>query len=451
MGYRIAHVGAFDFENFGDLLFTDVLKKQLERRLNIKEIIYFAPKTCKMPNKEEQVYSLTMLEKMADERKFDAIIVGGGDLVHLRMIQTYMPHISESWVIYEVLYMWVIPSLVARRYGIPLFWNAPGVPLHFGDYDKNIVSFLCEAVDYISVRDNEAKKELELVIGSDRIHVVPDTVLSIRNIIQPEMLKKQFVNLNLKVKQKKYIFFQFNISTTEDEFGEYINALQEIKKETGWDVLLQPIGYACGDEEVMRRFAGFYGEVCFLPERHYNQYEILAMIANAAYYIGTSLHGCIVANSYGIPNIVVNSSHFNKIDGFVEQIGSESVRVYRASEIFPAYKANEEKKADDKVILNCLDKIENHFDRLAEGIKTCTKEKKSLSKEIADYIFHSSVAIEQLEKEKISTQNIRNQEREQLQKEMDFYKTLFDEVIHSTSWKITEPLRNLSHRIKNRK
>ena len=45
MKYRIAHVGAFDFENFGDLLFTDVLKKKLEERIEIGEIVYFAPKT----------------------------------------------------------------------------------------------------------------------------------------------------------------------------------------------------------------------------------------------------------------------------------------------------------------------------------------------------------------------------------------------------------------------
>lgn len=96
MGYRIAHVGAFDFENFGDLLFTDVLRAHLEKRIDVEEIIYFAPKTCKMPNKEEWVHAITELEKFVREKKVDSIIVGGGDLVHLRKIRTYMPHVSEK-------------------------------------------------------------------------------------------------------------------------------------------------------------------------------------------------------------------------------------------------------------------------------------------------------------------------------------------------------------------
>ena len=44
MKYRIAHIGSFDVENYGDLLFSDVLKAQLEKRIEIEEIIYFAPK-----------------------------------------------------------------------------------------------------------------------------------------------------------------------------------------------------------------------------------------------------------------------------------------------------------------------------------------------------------------------------------------------------------------------
>lgn len=38
MKYRIAHVGAFDFENFGDLLFTDVLKKSLKKGLKLGKL-----------------------------------------------------------------------------------------------------------------------------------------------------------------------------------------------------------------------------------------------------------------------------------------------------------------------------------------------------------------------------------------------------------------------------
>ena len=58
MGYRIAHIGAFDFENYGDLLFPDVLRIQLDKRIEIEEILYFAPKACKMPNRDIEYMQL---------------------------------------------------------------------------------------------------------------------------------------------------------------------------------------------------------------------------------------------------------------------------------------------------------------------------------------------------------------------------------------------------------
>ena len=108
MKYRIAHIGSFDVENYGDLLFSDVLKAQLEKRIEIEEILYFAPKHCIMPNRDITVYSVTELEEMAEKTRIDAIIVGGGDFIYMDMIRTYMPHISKDWMIYEMPYMWMI-------------------------------------------------------------------------------------------------------------------------------------------------------------------------------------------------------------------------------------------------------------------------------------------------------------------------------------------------------
>lgn len=447
MGYRIAHVGAFDFENFGDLLFTDVLRAHLEKRIDVEEIIYFAPKTCKMPNKEEWVHAITELEKFVREKKVDSIIVGGGDLVHLRKIRTYMPHVSENgWITYDVLYMWVIPSLVALKYEIPLVWNAPGVPLHFSDTDKEIVSYLCQSVRYISVRDEEAKHELERAVDENKIHVVPDSVLSIKNIFKKEQLIKIFNNLDIAVEKKRFIFTQFNITTTENDFENYALSLKKIRQETGWEVLIQPIGYACGDLDAIEKFKNLYGEEFIFPFQHYNQYEILALIANAALYIGTSLHGAIVANSYNVPNIVVNSSHFNKIEGFVRMMGRESSRIFCPADIENAFHAVE--KIDSSAIVEeKIEEIEKHFDKIAKNIDTQNQQSFSLVNELADYIYDSSCKIEQLENEKEDVikeiDNIRN--------EKEYYRMLYYTATNSTSWKLTEPLRRLASIVRGKK
>ena len=102
-----------------------------------------------------------------------------------------LPHIDEEWITYDVLYMWVIPALVANRYNIPLAWNAPGVPLAFSEIDNDIVQFLCDAVDYISVRDALAKEVLTTAVDDSRVKVVPDSVLTIPRFFAKDDLTRQ--------------------------------------------------------------------------------------------------------------------------------------------------------------------------------------------------------------------------------------------------------------------
>ena len=454
MGYRIAHVGAFDFENFGDLLFTDVLKAHLEKRITVNEIIYFAPKACKMPNKEVWVHAVTELENFVKDKKIDAIIIGGGDLVHLRKIRTYMPHVSEDgWVTYDVLYMWVIPSLIALKYEIPLAWNAPGVPLHFSKTDKEIVSYLCQTVKYISVRDEEAKNELKQAVAENKIHVVPDSVLSIKNIFKTKQLDEIFDNLNVAVVRKHFVFVQFNITTTESDFEHYAVSLNKIRQETGWDVLIQPIGYACGDLDAIDKFMALYGEDFISPPQHYDQYEILALIANSALYIGTSLHGAIVANSYNVPNIVVNTSHFNKIEGFVKMLNREAARIFYPVDIFTAYRVAREIDSS-AVVEEKIRDIEKHFDRLVEEISDGEQQRIPLVNGLADYIFDASFEIEAISTVVKRLENEKEKCLEEigaLQAEKEYYKMAYHTAINSTSWKVTEPLRKLSNIVRGRK
>lgn len=449
MGYVIAHVGAFDFENFGDLLFTDVLERQLKRRIPIDEILCFAPKKCKMPNRDIEINSVIELEEVVKSRKIDAIIVGGGDLVHLHMFKTYMPHISQEWVQYEVLYMWVIPCIIAQKYQVPLLWNAPGVPLKFKEEEKKIVSYLFDSVDYISVRDYESKNELEKALPSGIVHVVPDTVLCIRDLITKEELTDLFNKLQLPFSKKKYVFFQCKMPKTDSNYEECINALRKIKQETGWEILLQPIGYSVGDEDVLEEFEKRApGEFLYSP-RHYNQYEILALIANAAMYIGTSLHGYITANSYRTRSIIVNICNYNKIIGFNKLIDNKSSIVDTMDKIFEAYSKLED--TSEIVIQQRVNEISLHFDKLAEFIKCSRKVDKSNSKKLADYIYESLSKIEQMDTQKTELKEFCSQLQNQLQAEKEKskrYKEAYEDLLNSTSWKFTAPLRQISNILK---
>ena len=77
---KIAQIGSFDVENYGDLLFPFVLKHKLS---NYK-IDLFSPNGGRMPfNEEIIVYKATDLEKKIIEEGYDALIIGGGDVLRL--------------------------------------------------------------------------------------------------------------------------------------------------------------------------------------------------------------------------------------------------------------------------------------------------------------------------------------------------------------------------------
>jgi polysaccharide pyruvyl transferase WcaK-like protein len=68
-------------------------------------------------------------------------------------------------------------------------------------------------------------------------------------------------------------------------------------------IILCPIGLAPGheDDKILREIANYSKDFIFVLPKNIS--EIMNLISNATAYIGTSLHGLITAQSYGVPFI----------------------------------------------------------------------------------------------------------------------------------------------------
>jgi polysaccharide pyruvyl transferase WcaK-like protein len=470
--YRIAHIGAFDFENYGDLLFVDVFERTIRKHIEVEEIVLFAPKRCKMPfsNEEREVYSVTELEKKNQEKSFDAIVVGGGDLVHCFKLKTYMPHISKEWVDYEVLYMWMIPSIISWKYGIPLLWNAPGVPLMFMDSEKLIVKELCQLVDYISVRDKASRSNLEECQITSDIQVVPDTVFSVSELISKDELEERFKQMDVGLEKNKYIVFHANYTFLQTEMQGCIETLRKIKEEHQLKILLLPIGYALGDEtfitELMKECPGEFVTI----SNKMNPMEMLTVIANAAGYVGASLHGCITAATYNVPIVACNYNRYIKVDGFLELVDLKEAVVYNTKDIYPVFQKR--LIVSDENRKKVLSQIENHFKRLAdqlEGKKTTEK----FDVGLCEYVFSMRNLELKYQDEYRCMQNEKTREmieregewqqkeaqwqqkeiqwqQKEAQWQWEYHKAMkaYQEILNSTVWKMTKPIRVLLNMIK---
>ena len=387
--YKIAHIGAFDFENYGDILFPYVFENNIKKYIDIEEITLFAPTEGIMPfTKARKVYCVNELEKLHKEMNFDAIVVGGGDLGHFRKIMVSLPAISSDLVMYNVINMWVIPCMVASKYNIPLIFNAPGVPFEFSDNEEKIAKELLGSVDYLTVRDFSSKNNLRNAIEHNKIGVVPDSVLSICNLISKKELDKIYKQTNICMK-KEYIIFHANRTFLDEDIKKCSEELIKLKKKYGYEILLFPIGYAIGDIQTLQKIKDIEPEEFVLVEDKLSQFEMLSVIANAKCYIGASLHGCITANAYGVKNFVYSYNGYNKIEGFLELLNRKDLLVFDADKISEKFDEVMEKDIPD--INNAISSINQHFESIANVIVNKPLSKREIDLvELVEYIYTNS-------------------------------------------------------------
>lgn len=436
---RIAQVGAFDFENYGDLLFVDVLGRHLGKRLDCIDITLFSPIGGELPNSNMFVYRVDEMEEMHSESPFDAIVIGGGDLIHFQRIITHVKRCGGA-TIYDVASMWVVPILLSWKYNIPIFWNAPGVPLPFEGAQRDLCLALCMQSDYVSVRDANAAKELiNAGVSSDVVNIVPDSVLSIATLFDEGELAASFPHED-KLIPGKYLFFQCNTSFSDEEIAACADLLLEVKRESGLQVLLSPIGYGLEDQKALDKIDELHPNEFIRLNDDFNQYRILSLIANSACYMGSSLHGCITANAFNRPNLVLNRNLYNKTDGLMRLLNRTERQVVDLVSELP------EKKSllfvePGSLPQHVLDRIDNHFDTIAANIKRGYRPKSvRLASSICDYIYASG---EERRVREVQEGAIRSN----LEKKICNLERELFEMKESSSWRITAPFRAIKSRL----
>ena len=360
MKKKIAQIGTFDVENFGDLLFPVIM----EYYMRDYEIDLFSPRgNCIKPfEKEKFVYSLDALEAKCQENSYEAIVVGGGELVRCDTVLASHYNSTEENI---ALKMWALPILVGSRYDIPVIFNAPGVPFRFNRSMHGMIKELFKNVDRVSVRDEVSAKYLA-ECGVQNINIVPDTVLSIKEVYTEEKLRQCRENLRKKIslpEDNSYIVIQHNCCNMED--GSYLDyfgkTLQSITEEK-LNIVFMPIGYIHQDSLFLERI---------YVEEEPNQYminvkltpiEMCAVLQGSAGYIGSSMHGAVVSYAYEKFAICINTSEYSKISGLLKLIGHSEWEVQNISEL--PEKFNEIKGTKVSYAVDLKKQIVEHFDTM---------------------------------------------------------------------------------------
>jgi GT2 family glycosyltransferase/polysaccharide pyruvyl transferase WcaK-like protein len=331
---RIAQLGTFDVENYGDLLFPLILKRRLPspefESIAVSPVGHASPCEDCSPS-----ISFEDLARSIDD--IDGIIVGGGNIIHV--FPSALSHYDRGGISPLVAYanLWMGAALLAARRRIPLSWNCPGVPGPLGGVIAEAVEWTLSQVDYASVRDAASRSFLTPAAPSKTIHVVPDSALEVSRLWTAEELRTAFEDaFRARGMQPPpaTVAFHFNERYT-DEAPEGIAArIRRICERQSAMPILLALGPCHGDDHLQRRIAGALGVEALLVDRPRSLREAAACIAGSQAYMGSSLHGVITACSFGVRALAVAPAHVPKLGGFLEQfeLGSWQVESWKQAE-----------------------------------------------------------------------------------------------------------------------
>jgi len=349
----ISHLGTFDVENYGDLLYPIIFSHLLNKNTSL-QVRQYSPLPVRAPHEAGfKTESITTL--FAPGTGPYTLIIGGGDILrtdwnvvasHYRTNSydslrhsigplnalNYSLRIKVSrlnpagffsnrfrsrWLNYSAAGPFLIDSDKLPR-GTSISYLSCGVPHEFTSTESKRVRRIFDQARFIYVRDEQSAEKLRRAGVEREIHVAPDLAVTLSDQFDREQEMKRgretVSRLGIE-RESSFLCFQCMPYPGFCE-EEIVNELKRYHERTKWPVVLLPIGHCHGDAQFLRDLARRSGGTLKYADV-YSIADIMSIIAASDLFIGTSLHGNITATSYGIPHLL-GPLPVDKTAGFLE-------------------------------------------------------------------------------------------------------------------------------------
>lgn len=365
MDIKIAYFSFADIDNFGDILFSHIFKMEIEKRIPNAIINFYTPTNFSVEGINYQAYSR---EKVSKEN-YDALIVFGGEVIHLFDERTWKPiylknnKLLETPLPSDVIYDWVNINGPFKA------WVSVGVRPFEEDADFQKTIDVIEKLNYISVRGALSKKILEnniLQRNNTKINITPDMGWLFPNLLKKTNQKGKLYTRY--VKDENYVIFQINNITQEEskEVSEYLLNFQNKNK---IPIYLLPIIRPWEDEKYLRMINKQSGNNFQLLPNNLSILEIADIITHSKILLSSSLHGAITALAEGIPAGIINKWEGTKLqDIFGHQMRNNFLR-HQLSDIpqlLDDLLSEEETGKDDLILYSNF--MKNRLDKLFNSL-----------------------------------------------------------------------------------
>ncbi|MFO0689655.1 MAG: polysaccharide pyruvyl transferase family protein [Myxococcota bacterium] len=295
MSAPILHYGTFDVANYGDLLFPLILEARLA---DLGPLVHLSPVGGPPPIPG----AVASRSPEAFEGPLAGVVVGGGHLIHAApsSLAAYSTPPVRALTAYPTL--WLGAADRALGAGVPLVWNAPGLPSAFAPRAAAVLDWATELADYLSVRDARSAELLRRAGCRCEVAVVPDTGFEVASLFPAHELERAYVEAFRArgiERTGPTLAFHANARYLREEIPLVAARIERIAEQAGAMPVLLALGACHGDDALARALAARMRRPALVVDQPRSLCELAACIAHSVAYLGSSLHGAITALAFG--------------------------------------------------------------------------------------------------------------------------------------------------------
>jgi len=319
---KIALIGAYDRFNYGDLLFPMITSRIIAKRFPDVEVGVFALRQSDlsqygaMPTRPiREMYDGSFL---ADG---DTCIVNGGGVLGVDWVYIYANTLgafanANLYRAERVFGQRRMDNWVRRYFGgrscapfvieasdfnqrVKVLYNAVGGGAEVAalpEARRSAVLASLRNADFMSVRDDET---MQLLSGMVPTVQAPDSAIMMSTCFAADDLPAGMPD------KSPYLCFQANADFGRLHQDNIISVLEGAYEATGLPALLLPIGRYVGLDD--QEFLADLSRRLRTPNRIFSDeasvLDIMGAIAHAGLFFGTSLHGQVTSQSFGVPHL----------------------------------------------------------------------------------------------------------------------------------------------------
>ena len=324
---RIAQLGTFDVANYGDLLFPLLARRRLRLRFPDLRLDAVSP-AGGPPVWPDCDPAMGWDDFIADIGRYDAILVGGGNIVRLNPtdLAAYAGGLTPL-LAYPRLWALVAAHNPA---GVPVLWNAPGVPAPF---PPDLVPLLRQAMagaSYVAVRDEGSRANIAPLLDGVEPAVVPDTAWDLPKLWGAEARDAAWAALwsrHGRAVPARALAIHLNARYLGGASAAAMASLvDEVARAQAATPILVAIGPCHGDDALAREVGGQMRTGPLVLDAPAGLAEIAAAVSRSALYLGSSMHGFVTAAAHGVPAVIVGRASMAKFDGMLAGLGLPELR-----------------------------------------------------------------------------------------------------------------------------